>query len=61
MIGKIVMLILGLLALVLNFKSKAVLQKLFRVSNPDEKEVMRVKIAALVVAVAAFLGILIIG
>ena len=61
MIGKIVMLVLGVLALVLNFKSKAVLQKIFRVPDPDEQEVMRVKIAALVVAVAAFLGILIIG
>lgn len=61
MTGKIVMLVLGVLALVLNFKSRAVLQKLFRVSDPDEQEVMRVKIAALVVAVAAFLGILIIG
>lgn len=55
---KIVSLVVGLIALVMTFKSKLILEKLFK-TEANERMVMRVKYTALILAVIAFLAVFI--
>ena len=57
---RIACLLAGLLALVLTFKAKLIVEKLLR-KAPSEGMVLRVKYIALAIAIVAFLTVMIFG
>ncbi len=60
MIVRILALALGLFALLLNFRSKYFIEKFTKQTEPPEGMVLRVKYAALALAVIAFLAVFLI-
>lgn len=57
---KITALLIGLIALLLTFKAKLIIEKVLR-KEPTEGMVLRVKYIALLLAVIAFLSVFILG
>lgn len=52
---KITAVILGLIALFLTFRATWILNNIFKISEPSQKHILRTKIAALIIAVIAFI------
>ncbi len=57
---KIAALVLGLVALVMTFRAKQIVERIFK-KEPEEGMVLRVKYIALALAVIAFLTVFIFG
>ena len=56
MVLKIVLLILGALALIINFRAKWVLETLFKQDEPSLEMLLKVKYSALALAVLIFIA-----
>lgn len=51
MVVRIIGVTLALIGLIVNFAYKFILHKLFRVTEPDDKQILKVKFAGLAIAV----------
>lgn len=58
---KITALVLGALALFVNFRARFILEKVFKKDNCDGQTILKLKLAALVIAVIDFLMVFRVG
>lgn len=56
---KLLVVIIGVSALILTFRSEAILKKLLKISEPSKKQILTLKLIALAIAVILFSAVLI--